>query len=387
MLMHTPTLFIVNILVTAVLAISLGVVSSRERRDGLRFWAAALALNSLAMAMYGLRGVASDWVSIVLANALLSAHLALVGEGLCQFQRRALARSVLWGPVLLVLLSFALLIDHIAPRIVLASMIGASQGALLIWLVLSRRAATPGRGQYFVVVGYALLIVMLLGRMFVLLGLDQAQINSITDSNLIQALTFMFSTVTAVLVCLGLVLMTKEWADERNRTLALQDELTGLDNRRAVGEQLARQLALAQRNHRPLALLIIDIDHFKRVNDTHGHLAGDQVLRTLALRLQSRLRTQDALGRWGGEEFLVLLSDTDGPGARVLAEQLRTRVAQTPFMLDLGDNATLAVPVTISIGLHAVDGATPITEDRLIAAADEALYRAKLNGRNRVESI
>lgn len=385
--MHTPTLFFVNILLTAVLAVSLGVVSSRQRRDGLRFWAAALGLHSLAIALYGLRGVASDWVSIVLANTLLAAHLALVAEGLCQFQRRSLSRRWLWSPVLLVVLSFSLLLDSIVPRIILASVIGAGQAALLIWLVLSRRSATPGRGQYFVVAGYGLMILMLLARMLALLGNVEAQISSITDSNLIQALTFMFSTVTAVLVCLGLVLMTKEWADERNRTLALQDELTGLDNRRAVGEQLARQLALAQRNHRPLALLIIDIDHFKRVNDTHGHLAGDQVLRTLALRLQSRLRTQDALGRWGGEEFLVLLSDTDGPGARVLAEQLRTRVAQSPFMLDLGDNATLAVPVTISIGLHAVDGATPITEDRLIAAADEALYRAKLNGRNRVESI
>lgn len=387
MLMHTPTLFLVNILVTAVLAVSLGVVSSRERRDGLRFWAAALGLHSLGIALYGLRDVASAWVSIVLANTLLAAHLALVAEGLCQFQRRSLSRRWIWSPVGLVLLSFSLLLDSIVPRIVLASLIGGAQATLLIWLVLSRRSATPGRGQYFVVVGYGLMIVMLAARMLALLSEAQGQISSITDSNLIQALTFMFSTVTAVLVCLGLVLMTKEWADERNRTLALQDELTGLDNRRAVGEQLARQLALAQRNHRPLALLIIDIDHFKRVNDTHGHLAGDQVLRTLALRLQSRLRTQDVVGRWGGEEFLVLLCDTDGPGARVLAEQLRTRVAQSPFMLDLGDNATLAVPVTISIGLHAVDGATPITEDRLIAAADEALYRAKLNGRNRVESL
>jgi diguanylate cyclase (GGDEF)-like protein len=127
-----------------------------------------------------------------------------------------------------------------------------------------------------------------------------------------------------------------------------------------------------------VGVLIVDIDHFKNVNDEHGHLAGDAVLREVAARLQQAMRTEDALGRWGGEEFLAVLTDTPPEGVRVMAERLRQVVAAAPFTLDDGSQ----IRVTVSVG-H-----TNGREDAevLVHRADDALYVAKAEGRNRVAS-
>jgi diguanylate cyclase (GGDEF)-like protein len=152
------------------------------------------------------------------------------------------------------------------------------------------------------------------------------------------------------------------------------DSLTGLLNRRYLEEQLPLLSSSAARHGQPLAALMIDIDHFKPVNDTHGHAGGDAVLRAVAQRLRVRLRMEDMLGRWGGEEFLVLAAQTDLEGAAALAESLRLRVATSAVQL-----GTVAVPITVSVGCASV-------EDRdyesLIRRADEALYAAKSAGRN-----
>jgi diguanylate cyclase (GGDEF)-like protein len=155
------------------------------------------------------------------------------------------------------------------------------------------------------------------------------------------------------------------------------DALTGLRNRRHVEEYLAKLTSLARRNGDPIAVLVIDIDHFKSVNDEHGHDAGDAVLREVAGRLQDSVRLEDMIGRWGGEEFLVVLPNTADQGAAELAERLRQVVADTPCRLADGD----AVQVTISVGCAAslIDDA-----GRLVRSADAAMYEAKQTGRNRV---
>jgi two-component system cell cycle response regulator len=155
------------------------------------------------------------------------------------------------------------------------------------------------------------------------------------------------------------------------------DALTGLRNRRHVEEYLAKLTSLARRNHEPIAVLVIDIDHFKSVNDELGHDAGDAVLREVASRMQDSVRLEDMVGRWGGEEFLVVLPNTADHGAAELAERLRQVVADTPYRLPDGD----AVQVTISVGCS-----TSLIDDagRLVRSADAAMYEAKQTGRNRV---
>ncbi len=169
---------------------------------------------------------------------------------------------------------------------------------------------------------------------------------------------------------------------ERNLALALVDSLTGAFNRRHWDNQLPKILARHLRDHHPLAILSIDLDHFKRVNDTYGHAVGDQVLKSVVNRLAIRLRPLDLLARLGGEEFAVALPDTDLAQAMIIAERLRQTVADPPL-----DIATLPKPLTltVSLGIAAINAQQQRkdeTPDALQARADAALYRAKKEGRN-----
>ncbi|MSP49054.1 MAG: sensor domain-containing diguanylate cyclase [Alphaproteobacteria bacterium] len=164
------------------------------------------------------------------------------------------------------------------------------------------------------------------------------------------------------------------------RDSANRDPLTRVATRAHV-EQLADvELFRASRYGRPLSVLLIDIDRFKKVNDTHGHAIGDHVLREVARRCKALIRASDLIGRWGGEEFLVMTPETAVDGGRALGERLRKTVVDQAVVLDTGES----VPVAISIGIAQY---LPSDADltTIVARADEALYRAKANGRNRVE--
>jgi two-component system cell cycle response regulator len=162
---------------------------------------------------------------------------------------------------------------------------------------------------------------------------------------------------------------------EQLRELALRDALTGLWNRAAILDLLNRELDRGRREGRPVSVIMADLDHFKRINDTLGHLAGDQVLRQAAGRMRSVLRPYDTVGRYGGEEFLIVLPGCGWGAAASLAERLRQCIATEPMTVE-GNS----VPVTLSLGI-ACDGTTASAAD-LLRAADGALYHAKAAGRN-----
>jgi len=171
---------------------------------------------------------------------------------------------------------------------------------------------------------------------------------------------------------------------ERLRLAGLTDSLTGLYNRRHLQHRLEQEVTRAQRYGQALSCLFVDADHFKQINDRHGHAAGDQVLTALAQRLRARLRTSDLATRYGGEEFAVLLPHTDADSARLLAIEICQGIAAQPIVLDSGE----CVTVTVSVGVAALAGADrrpPLQAgEALLRAADEAVYRAKHAGRNRV---
>jgi two-component system, cell cycle response regulator len=166
---------------------------------------------------------------------------------------------------------------------------------------------------------------------------------------------------------------------DANRQLARQaltDDLTGLANRRHGAHQLEREVALCVRHGRLLSLVRVDVDHFKSINDTHGHQAGDSVLGEVARRLAGAVRGGDELARWGGDEFVAILPGTDKAGALRAAERLRAAVAAAPV-----EAAGMSLAVTISAGWAHWSGDTP---DDLLARADRALYSAKEAGRDTV---
>lgn len=160
--------------------------------------------------------------------------------------------------------------------------------------------------------------------------------------------------------------------------LTTVDGLTECFNKRYFLEALERELNRAARYRRDLSLAMLDIDHFKKINDTHGHLAGDHVLRELSRILSGSVRKQEIFCRYGGEEFAVIIPEVDLDGARIVCEKLRTLVEQHPFSY----NQT-PIPVTISLGVHAYSNPEETTEE-FIAHADANLYKAKSGGRNRV---
>lgn len=164
------------------------------------------------------------------------------------------------------------------------------------------------------------------------------------------------------------------------RIQATRDDLTGLDNRRVVLDHLERELRRGRHEQRPVAVALTDIDNFKAINDRYGHPAGDVVLKRVAEALRREVREYDAVGRYGGEEFLFVLPGCDGETGLVAAERIRARVAATTAVWE-----GVELPVTVSVGLAWAAPGTGKVAD-LIAAADGALYRAKAGGRNRVES-
>jgi diguanylate cyclase (GGDEF)-like protein len=167
---------------------------------------------------------------------------------------------------------------------------------------------------------------------------------------------------------------------EALRQQATHDGLTGMLNRSSILEILGTELARADREKSAVAVLMVDIDGFKLINDTHGHLAGDTVLREVAKRVKGTIRRYDAAGRYGGEEFLIILPGCDGPAALQQAERVREVFAGQPFTI-----GGRALPVTCSIGVSLHSGLFPPDADALIRTADAALYEAKHGGRNRVE--
>lgn len=169
-------------------------------------------------------------------------------------------------------------------------------------------------------------------------------------------------------------------AREAMRHSATHDSLTGLMNRKAVMDGLGKELARSKREGTSVAVALVDVDHFKVVNDELGHLFGDEALKQVAHRLRSGLRNYDSVGRYGGEEFLLVLPGCDLAAAVVRAEQIRAGISATPVK-----TAAAQRSVTVSVGVAVSKGAGEGDAERVLDASDVALYEAKKNGRNRVE--
>jgi diguanylate cyclase (GGDEF)-like protein len=260
--------------------------------------------------------------------------------------------------------------DRWVPNLVNLMLVLTTSGALLAgWLAWRRGSRQAG---FFLISWLPLLCLTVLRVAQLIVGLP-----------LPEWLEYGFPATmayAAVVIAVGLADRTLQARRERDQAhrLAEFDPLTGVLNRRAILTRLRVAYADARQMHRPLAVLYLDLDHFKRVNDGHGHAAGDSVLSVVAVALQAELRECDWLGRYGGEEFLVVLPDAAELVARNIAERIRVRVADSPVK-----HESVELRLTVSIGIGLLDDDTQ-TMEALIEHADIALYRAKAQGRNRV---
>jgi diguanylate cyclase (GGDEF)-like protein len=186
-----------------------------------------------------------------------------------------------------------------------------------------------------------------------------------------------------VLTTVGFLLMCTQRSQEELERTARLDHLTGIYNRRAIEDLASRALSAARRHGIPLAILILDLDHFQRIHDQFGHEAGDRALIETVRRMREIMRAEDLVGRQGGEEFVALMPDIDLRSAHAAAERLRRAFAERPMSVPDGDGSPVELTVTVSVGVAALQ-ADDLLFSHLLRRADRAMYAAKAAGRNRV---
>ena len=306
---HVPTMLAMIIASSLMMAASMAVVGWGRRRDGLGRWAAALLVNAIGHLLIMLRGLIPDLLSIVVGNLMCSSAFVRMSAAVGQVQGRPARCALRRAPPLLVLVFVSVFIDNFPARVSFVGLVIGLQAVWALLAALSHRHATVGRGQWLLVAGLLLEAVVLGVRALVAIS-THSEATNILQSSALQTLTFLATFSVVLVSSVGFVFMSRDRADENNRVLAALDPLTGVANRRSLIAALDRDVARAQRMREPMALMMVDIDHFKDVNDQYGHPAGDRVLCSVVNVLRQRVRAQDLVGRYGGEEFMVLLPET-----------------------------------------------------------------------------
>lgn len=362
----------------ATLGLALLLFWSADRRDSVFLvGAACFLLPAVGLALLALRGRIPDLLSIELANALVLLGVGLLSAGVRVFDRRPfglwfLAPALLW----LLLVPLPAINESTTARTALMSL-GLAAAALLIAAELWRgRAEQP-------LVRLVLALVCLLQALASLARAAAALGYGLPDDFLQAGGWWAVSLFQPVVLLILLAMFGVMAVMERQRSLfrrqAALDPLTGVLNRGGFEERARLALAQARRERQPVALLLVDLDHFKRINDRYGHAAGDGVLVAFCRLAESLLRAEDSFGRLGGEEFAVLVVGAEETEAVVLAERLRATFDGHGLLCE-----GRAVSTTLSAGVAVAGGEGAELED-LVARADRALYRAKSAGRNRVE--
>jgi diguanylate cyclase (GGDEF)-like protein len=380
MSLDIPTLFVIAVFVCAV-AGSLLLLSWLQNRNtrALAFWASALIIGSIGVALVAARGYISDGWSIVVANAILATAYGMMWAGVRNFDGRAtsaplvLAGAAIW----LVACHIELFFRSPQARTALMSAIVASYSLLSAWdLWRGRREGLMFR--------LPVILLLLVHTAFFVVRIPLAGALLLpTDSEEIRSGWWTFTIFEAVFFAFCIPYLFGAMARERMvlgyKRASLIDPLTGVGNRRAFFERGEKLLHRSAFDSRPAALLLFDLDRFKRINDTFGHHIGDQVLMDFCGAATAALRPDDLFGRLGGEEFASLLPDTALDEGLAIAERIRSNFEAA--VLVAGAN-TLAATVSVGVAMS-IDPSRNLAD--LIKAADRALYRAKANGRNRIE--
>ncbi|WP_440224841.1 GGDEF domain-containing protein [Dokdonella sp. MW10] len=380
--MHLDIPTAMSLAATLALLVGLGVAYAArgypaEVAGPVRAWVHGLLLQPLPYVLFALRGEIHDLFSIVFANALLVATFAFQMHALRLFNGRPARVPLFAGLVVATLVGEALLTwfwPSLALRIVLVSLVII----LLVGFGLSalrRRHGVRTRAEQLLggifVVGAGLLAARVVVQPAAV-GFDGA------PAATLQGIVFTYAALMPVVATSAFMLMVGDRLARDVTRLATRDPLTGVYNRHTLAELANRAYVDAVRRGRPLSIVSLDIDHFKRINDEFGHEAGDAALCRFAGIVAENLRGDDILARMGGEEFVALLPDTDEAAARTLAEMLRQRIADSGFEI-----SGWPVPLRASIGVGTLDASAPGVGD-LLRATDVALHTAKRAGRNRV---
>ncbi|MDR3518027.1 MAG: diguanylate cyclase [Azospirillaceae bacterium] len=375
MALDAPIMFITIILICLTLAFPVAVMGWRDDGDGLRTWAIALCLLSVGVSLVVFRGHVPDFFSIVVANTIISISHSMFLRTINIFLGKKTNLLQVLLPPIVIAITFTVMRDAMLGRIIIGGVILFVQLLLAIICLLDFKYDFPRIGRNIIIFSVVVLLVRSLARVLTAL-IWPSELANIFESS--QTVTIMYYSgfVLLILISNGFLIMAKERSDERLRTVAMRDKLTGCWNRIRIEEVAQQEMARLDRYGYPVSLIMIDLDHFKAVNDQYGHGAGDAILRGFADIARETLRSTDVLGRWGGEEFIVILPSSSLPEAVRIAERIRTNVERHLFSGTCRVTASLGVSVCLSTD----------SWDEWLERADSALYRAKNSGRNQTKT-
>jgi diguanylate cyclase (GGDEF)-like protein len=380
MTLDVQTLFLLTMYIEAILGLLLLLVWSQNFPSrAVGWWGAAHLLRSASVALYGQYGAMPNLVSIDLASALLFVSYGVTWNGARVFNgREPLPGSLITGAALWILLCQT---SGFVEASALRTLVSGGIVATFSWLAAYE--FWRGRSEHLVSRWPAIVLLFVHGSLFLLRTPLNAFLPAALQDKAFSSAWLSVISVESLLftisVAFVLVAMAKERTELGHRNAARIDALTGLANRRAFFHDAEELVRLQIARGRPVAVFVLDLDHFKSINDRFGHSMGDRVLRLFGQVMMANLRSSDLIGRLGGEEFGVLLADANRDNAFVVAERLRTAFAATAKM---GEDPPLAA--TVSIGVAIIQDPREDLSS-LLAKADHALYQAKALGRNRVE--
>ena len=351
---------------------------SRTQYRGMGWWSLALALEGAGFLLLSLQGLLTPLFSVIIANTLIVSGLMSVMAGVNAFYGRDkpwLARSLLF---LALFAAFLYYFTYMAPsvdaRIIIISI---TLGVMALATAVQLSANTPNVTRstaYFVLSGFVLFALFYLGRAW---SVVQTPVADSAEAARLHEMTLVVFIVLIGWFSFGFVWMALYRTALDMQMLMKIDTLTGAYMRGALFEILSDEMQRAERNDRPLSIVMMDLDHFKRLNDTLGHVMGDEALKKSVETVLSNIRMFDKIGRYGGEEFIIVLPETEGKNAVKVAERLRLAVAE----ISIG-SASRQLPVSASFGVTQLMAGD--TREQFIERVDSALYRAKEGGRNRV---
>jgi diguanylate cyclase (GGDEF)-like protein len=387
-MIEVKTILLMNVAACLMLAICLRAAINtplKLSRDGSWLWLAGLVVQAIGYALITVSQVSHLVFYHVLAYAVFATSLTLQAAALMQFFSRRMNSWWHFLPALLVATLFGLAASSANTLAIFAGVFFGAAYIVMAFVASYLGAGVVSAGLRLLVFGYALGAVSYLLRALPVIVMPDLLGFGFSNAGLLE-LGMILSFAVLILTSVGFLVVQKDRAEHAATKLAVTDPLTGVFNRRTFLELADKEIARTRRTSSALSLVILDLDHFKAVNDRHGHQAGDYVLKRFVEVTKLCLRQEDLLVRYGGEEFCVLLPNTNAEDAFALAERVRKAVEFGAFVWKSGRDET-HIPVTVSAGVAELD--LPRLEEigGLVSRADEALYAAKRAGRNRVGSF
>lgn len=363
-------------------AIVLWMGAGRRLRHGIAPWIASLFARALAVAVL-LVGVQAQPGALAVAAAFLALSMTLQGTAMLAYEGRHFPAWVHTAVMAGASVPFALLGGDAAGAILFGGMVFGTLllVAAAIALQIHRPPSGRGRARGILVASFTLgALAFYVRGIAVMLVADP--LHALVSPGIFQSSLSVAAAAAVIVSSFAFLLLHKERAEGEAARMATMDPLTGAYNRRTFHEIAERELSRIRRAGQPLSIILIDIDHFRPINEQHGSRVGDEVLQKIADIVRSALRKEDMLVRYGGEEFLVLLPDVPGPGAVVVAGRIRKSVEAEPIVA-----GGQSLPVTVSVGVSARLDEGPESIESLLSRADQALSLAKQRGRNRVVAL